>query len=64
MGQPAASNGDSGIWANPAGSNGDSGIWANSPKENAMPSPPAWLNMLTQSEIRQLNDEEVPSLLL
>jgi tetratricopeptide (TPR) repeat protein len=56
----AGSNGDSGIWANPAGFSGDSGIWANSPKENATSSPPAWLNMLTQSEIRQLNDEEVP----
>ncbi|HEY5001630.1 MAG TPA: tetratricopeptide repeat protein [Ktedonobacteraceae bacterium] len=53
-------SGDSGIWPNPASSSGDSGIWSNSPKENAMPSPPAWLNMLTQSEIRQLNDEEVP----
>jgi tetratricopeptide (TPR) repeat protein len=57
---PSDSTGDSGIWANPSGSIGDSGIWANPQKENAMPSPPAWLNMLTQSEIRQLNDEEVP----
>ena len=52
--------GDSGIWGNPASSSGDSGIWGNSAKENATPSPPAWLNMLTQSEIRQLNDEEAP----
>ena len=37
----------------------DSGIWANVSKEGSMPSPPAWLNMLTQNEIRQLNDGEV-----
>jgi tetratricopeptide (TPR) repeat protein len=55
---PTGFSGDSGIWSNPASSGGDSGIWSNSPKENAIPSPPAWLNMLTQSEIRQLNDEE------
>ncbi len=56
----AGSSGDSGIWGNPTGSSGDSGIWGNPLKENAMPAPPAWLNMLTQSEIRQLNDEDVP----
>jgi tetratricopeptide (TPR) repeat protein len=55
---PPVSSGDSGIWANPPGSSGDSGIWANPPKEGAMPSLPAWLNMLTQSEIQQLNDGE------
>ena len=55
------SRGDSGIWGTTGNASGDSGIWGNSPKENAMPAPPAWLNMLTQSEIRQLNDEDVPS---
>ncbi len=54
-------NGDSGIWPNSQGATGDSGIWSNPQKENAAPSPPAWLNMLTQSEIRQLNDEDVPA---
>ena len=39
---------------------GESGIWATSSKEGSMPSPPAWLNMLTQSEIQQLNNGEVP----
>jgi tetratricopeptide (TPR) repeat protein len=58
--EPSVS-GDSGTWPNSSGATGDSGIWSNPQKENAAPSPPAWLNMLTQSEIRQLNDEDAPT---
>lgn len=46
-------------WADHPGSLSESGMWGTSSKESAIPSPPAWLNMLTQSEIQQLNDGDV-----
>ncbi len=53
-------SGSGASWENMPGSVGDSGIWGNTPKEGANLAPPAWLNMLTQSEIQQLNDGGAP----
>ncbi|MBV9712632.1 MAG: tetratricopeptide repeat protein [Ktedonobacteraceae bacterium] len=50
---------DLNTWENVQGPVSESGIWGTSSKEGSMASPPVWLNMLTQSEIRQLSDGDV-----
>jgi tetratricopeptide (TPR) repeat protein len=57
---PAQSLQSADAWENMPGSMSESGMWGTSAQGSSMPSPPAWLNQLTQSERQQLNDGDVP----